>query len=94
VYEACRELHDIKIILEGEQINFLSLRDRALDLQITTTETFLERCMLEANRALASLEEDAFASQLRGLRESCEARHHNLGIAQCVTEIGDSLIAG
>lgn len=92
--EALGALDDFKVILEGEQLSFLSLRDRALDLQLTTTETFLQRFMLEANKALPSLDKGAFADQLRGLRESCEARHDDLGVAQCVIAIGDSLIAG
>lgn len=94
VCEALGALDDFKIILEGEQLSFLSLRHRALDLQLTTAEIFLQRFMLEANKALPSLDKGAFADRLRGLRESCEARHDDLGVAQCVIAIGDSLIAG
>ncbi|KAH8733607.1 CHAT domain-containing protein [Ilyonectria robusta] len=94
VCEALGELNDAKIILEGEQLSFLSLRGRALDLQLTATETFLQRFMLEANKALPSLDKGAFARRLRGLRETCEARHDDLGVAQCVMAIGDSLVSG
>ncbi|OAP60502.1 hypothetical protein AYL99_05504 [Fonsecaea erecta] len=95
--EACdglEEMEDFILMLEGEQFSYAVLRKRALELQLYMTESSLQRLLVEANRALPSLNKDVFAHRLNDVWKLCEERGDDLGVAGCAIMTGDNLVSG
>jgi CHAT domain-containing protein len=85
------EVEDMRLMLGKEQLSLLNLRDRAVQLNLPMTETFIERLILEANRSVQSSQ---FGRRLNDLQKKCEAQGDDLGIALCMITKGDNLVAG